>query len=84
MSILAPVIWWALFATKVFALVDCLGRKQYDFEMADTLPKRIWLIILPLCLLVDVLQFQNPLGLLSLLGTLAALTYLAQLRGSTY
>ena len=84
MSVLLPAIWWVLFATKVFALIDCLGRKQYDFEMADTLAKRIWLIILPLALLVDVLYFQHPLALLPLAGTLAALVYLAQLRGSSY
>ncbi|MCD9154116.1 DUF2516 family protein [Aeromicrobium duanguangcaii] len=83
MALVTPVIWWLLLATKVFALVDCVRRKPYDFEMAGTLPKNIWLVILPVSILVDVV-FQNPLGILPLLGTVAALVYLAQTRGSGY
>ncbi len=52
--------------------------------MADTLQKKVWLVILSVSVAADLLYFQQPLGLLSLLGTLAALTYLAQLRGSDY
>jgi len=84
MSVVTTVIWWLLLCTKVFALVDCVRRKPYDFEMAGTLPKNIWLIILPLAILVDIVIWQRPLSLLPLLGTLGALTYLAQTRGSGY
>lgn len=83
MSVVTTVIWWLLLCTKVFALVDCVRRKPYDFEMAGTLPKNIWLIILPLAILIDIV-LPNPLSLLPLLGTLGALTYLAQTRGSGY
>ncbi|MBC9227232.1 DUF2516 family protein [Aeromicrobium sp. 636] len=83
MALVTPLIWWLLLATKVFALVDCVRRKPYDFEMAGTLPKNIWLVILPVSILVDIV-FQNPLGILPLLGTVAALVYLAQTRGSGY
>ena len=84
MSMLLPVLWWPLFAAKIFALIDCIFRKPYDFEMADSLQKKLWLVILSVSVAADLLYFQQPLGLLSLLGTLAALTYLAQLRGSDY
>lgn len=83
MSFVTGVIWWALLCTKVFALVDCVRRKPYDFEMANTLPKNVWLIILPLAIFIDVI-WRDPIGILPLLGTLGALTYLAQTRGSGY
>lgn len=83
MFLLTTVIWWLLLCTKVFALVDCARRKPYDFEMAGTLPKHIWLVILPLAILVDVV-FSDPLSILPLLGTVAALVYLAQTRGSGF
>lgn len=83
MTFLTLAIWWLLICTKVFALVDCIRRKPYDFEMAGTLPKNIWLLILPLAIFVDVV-WQNPLGILPLLGTLGALVYLAQTRGSGF
>ncbi|GAA3536219.1 hypothetical protein AFL01nite_08650 [Aeromicrobium flavum] len=83
MVFVTPVIWWLLLCTKVFALVDCVRRKPYDFEMAGTLPKNVWLIILPLSIFVDVV-FRDPISILPLLGTVAALVYLAQTRGSGY
>lgn len=83
MFFVTDVIWWILMCTKVFALVDCVRRKPYDFEMAGTLPKRVWLIILPLAIFVDVV-WRSPLGILPLLGTVGALVYLAQTRGSGY
>ncbi|MFS0886659.1 DUF2516 family protein [Aeromicrobium sp. 179-A 4D2 NHS] len=83
MFVVTSVIWWLLLCTKVFALVDCVRRKPYDFEMAGTLPKNVWLLILPLAILVDIV-WRSPLGLLPLLGTVGALVYLAQTRGSGY
>ncbi len=83
MFIVTQAIWLALLCTKVFALVDCVRRKQYDFEMSDTLPKNIWLVILSLAVFIDVV-WHNPIGMLPLLGTLGAFVYLAQLRGSSY
>lgn len=83
MTFVTVTIWWVLLGTKVFALIDCVRRKPYDFEMADTLPKNVWLVILPLAILIDLL-WRTPLGILPLMGTLAALVYLAQTRGSGY
>ena len=71
----------ALFAAKGFALVDCVARRSSQFSALDTLPKQTWLIILGLAVLAHVL-FWYPLQLLNLVGTVAALVYLAQVRGS--
>nr|MCW2727711.1 hypothetical protein [Aeromicrobium sp.] len=71
----------ALFAAKGFALVDCVARRSAQFTHLDTLPKQTWLIVLGLALLAHLL-FWYPLGLLNLIGTVAALVYLAQVRGS--
>ncbi|MBC7631283.1 DUF2516 family protein [Aeromicrobium sp.] len=80
---LSLIIGLALFVVKAFALVDCVGRPASKLESLDTLPKRTWLIILVLALLGHIISGFNPLGLLSLIGTVAALVYLAQVRGSS-
>ena len=72
----------ALFAAKGFALVDCVARPSAKFTYIETLPKQTWLIILVLALLAHLVDGFNPLGLLSLIGTVAAFVYLAQVRGS--
>ncbi|MEO6606442.1 MAG: DUF2516 family protein [Aeromicrobium sp.] len=72
----------ALFAVKAFALVDCVARPGAQFTYIETLPKRSWLIILVLAVVGHIVDGFSPLGLLSLIGTVAALVYLAQVRGS--
>ena len=79
---LSLVIGIALFAVKAFALVDCVGRRGAQFTYIETLPKRGWLIILVLAVAGHVVDGFSPLGLLSLVGTVAALVYLAQVRGA--
>lgn len=71
----------ALFVLKCVALVDCVTREESKFRAIDTLPKQTWLIILGLSFVAHLL-FWGPLGLLNLAGTVAALVYLAQVRGS--
>lgn len=81
-----------LFGAKVFALVDCIGRDRNAFDRANTLSKPLWLAILAAAVLFDLrfivlagqFSFGDPISLLGLAGTLAALVYLAQLRGSNY
>ena len=70
-----------LFAAKGFALVDCVSRRPEQLESLDTLPKRTWLIILAVSVVAH-LVFWYPLSILNLIGTVAALVYLAQVRGS--
>ena len=79
---LSLVLAFVLLAVKVFALVDCAVRDQAQFSHRDTLPKNTWLVILGLAVLATIFVDFSPLGLLSLIGTVAALVYLAQLRGS--
>jgi hypothetical protein len=78
---LSIVLSVALFAAKGFALVDCVARPSAKFTYIETLPKQTWLIILVLAVLAHLVSW-NPLGLLNLIGTVAALVYLAQVRGS--
>ena len=71
----------ALFVAKGFALVDCVSRRPSQLDSLDTLPKQTWLIILGLAVAAN-LVIWSPLGILNLVGTVAALVYLAQVRGS--
>lgn len=71
----------ALFVAKAFALVDCVARPSAQFSNLETLPKQTWLILLVLAALAH-LVLWNPLNILNLVGTVAALVYLAQVRGS--
>ena len=75
------IISIALFAAKGFALVDCVARPSAQFTYIETLPKQTWLVILVLAVLAH-LVWWNPLDLLNLAGTVGALVYLAQVRGS--
>jgi hypothetical protein len=78
---LLMILSLVLFAAKGFALVDCVARRASQFDALDTLPKQTWLILLGLTVAAHLL-FWYPLGILNLLGTVAALVYLAQVRGS--
>ena len=71
-----------LLVIKGFALIDCIGRSEGSFELKSQLPKQTWLILLVLALVAHLVS-PAPLGLLNLIGTVAALVYLAQLRGSS-
>lgn len=73
-----------LFVVKVYAFADALTRRPVDIQLRSQLSKQAWLIILGLSLAAHALVSPwNPLAILNLLGTLAALVYLAQIRGSS-
>jgi hypothetical protein len=79
------VIGVVLFAIKVFAVFDCVARAPGEFLQHGNVPKAGWLTILVLAVLAHAyVDSFNPLGLFSLIGTVAALVYLAQLRGSDH
>jgi hypothetical protein len=80
-SSLSLVLSILLFGIKVAALVDCVARDDSKFVQVGTMPRRSWLIILGLTVAVHAVTW-NPLGILNLIGTVAALVYLALLRGS--
>jgi len=82
-GVLSLVLSVVLFAIKAFALVDCVARKPGAFASASQVSKNGWLVILGLAVLAHLVSW-NPLGILNLLGTLAALVYLAQVRSKSF
>lgn len=80
---IALILSVALFAIKAFALVDCIGRSASDFDFSSNLRKPAWLVILGLTVAYHALDW-SPLALLNLVGIVAALVYLAQVRGSSH
>ncbi len=81
-STIALLLTIVLFVVKAFALGDCVARKPGDFDGAATLSKNAWLLILGVAVVAH-LVWWYPLQLLNLAGTVAALVYLAQVRGSS-
>ncbi len=75
------IVSLVLFAAKAFALIDCVARRSSDFTVIETLPRQGWLIILVLSIAGHAMSWY-PLSILNLLGTVASLVYLAQVRGS--
>lgn len=73
------VITMVLFAVKAFAFVDALGRPAQVFPAADRQTKTFWLLILGLFLVAHMLSW-HPIGLLNLIGTIAALVYVLDVR----
>ena len=69
----------ALFALKAFAFLDALSRPEKVFPAADRQTKKFWLLILGL-FLVEHIIFWQVIGLLSLIGTIAALVYVLDVR----
>jgi len=76
------VVSLVLLVVKGFAVVDAVARPAGQFEVHQTLPKQTWLIILALSFVAHLLM-PSPVGLLNLVGTVAAMVYLAQVRGSS-
>ena len=81
-GLLSGVLSLVLFAVKVFALADCVARKPAVFEYRSQVSRNGWLVILGLAVVAHVVSL-SPLSILNLLGTVAALVYLAQLRGNS-
>jgi hypothetical protein len=65
-----------------FAVVDALRRKGSLFPHAGRLSKSVWLGILGAAFLIALVSFASPstLGLLNVLGVIAAGVYLADVR----
>jgi len=76
---LVLAIFLVLLAVKIFALVDALVRPAAAYVSEGKLTKPAWLLILGLALAVD-LVLNNPIQIISLIGTVAAFVYLADAR----
>ena len=73
------VVSLAMFAAQVFAFVDSLTHRAEAYTAADKLTKQAWCIILGLAVVAHVLIWE-PLSLFNLVGTIAAVVYLVDVR----
>ena len=75
-SLIATLV---LFALKGFCLVDALVRPAPAYLAADKNKKEFWLLILGVALLAHIVAW-HPISLLNLIGTVAALVYVLDVR----
>ena len=69
----------ALLAVKLWAFVDAIPRRADAYVATGKMTKQAWLLILGIALLAAIV-FPGPLGLLSIVGTVAAFVYLLDVR----
>ncbi|UYM06877.1 DUF2516 family protein [Solicola gregarius] len=75
-SAVETAITFVLLAIKGFAFIDAATRPAAQFLAADKQTKQLWLILLGLAFVANLLIIQ-PISLLNLAGTVAALVYVA-------
>jgi hypothetical protein len=68
------VIFFAIVLVKLFAFIDAASRPDVAFLSTDKQTKKFWLIVLVLALV------SSFLGFLSIIGLVAALVYLLDVR----
>jgi hypothetical protein len=79
------LLWYAVAALRLWALVDCLTRRSSAFPAVDKLTKPAWVAILLVSGLLGTL-FSLPVGstnvvqIISLASIVAACVYLADVR----
>jgi hypothetical protein len=73
------VLTVVLFVVQAWTFVDALTRRPDQFVAADKLTKQAWLIILGLALVAHAL-FWEPLNFLNLVGAVAAIVYMVDVR----
>ena len=78
-SLVLFVCWWVLLGVKVFAVFDALIRKDAFYVAADKQNKAFWLLLLVVFLALHIIV-PSVLNPLNLIGTVAALVYLADVR----
>ncbi|HEV2640850.1 MAG TPA: DUF2516 family protein [Actinocrinis sp.] len=69
----------ALLIFKVFAFVDALIRPGAAYEAAGKLTKVAWLLFLGLAAVADLL-WGGVMSILTILGTIAAIVYMVDVR----
>lgn len=68
-----------IFVLQGWAFVDAVSHRTEAYPAADKLTKPAWLIILGLALAVHLFVW-NPISLLNIAGTIAAIVYLVDVR----
>jgi hypothetical protein len=78
-SLVWEIAFFALLAVKVFAFVDALTRPAEAYVAAGKLTKPAWLLILGLAV-AAAFVWPSVIGLLSIVGIVAAFVYLLDVR----
>jgi hypothetical protein len=78
-SLVWEIAFFVLLAVKVFAFVDALVRPTQAYVAAEKLTKPAWLLILGLTV-ATALVWPSVIGLLSIVGIVAAFVYLLDVR----
>ena len=78
-SAFMTILTLALFVVQAWTFLDALTRRPDYFVAADKLTKPAWLIILGLALVAHML-FWEPMNILNLVGAVAAIVYLVDVR----
>lgn len=78
-GLILSVLTLIVFVAQAWAFIDAVSRRPDAFVAADKLTKQAWLIILGLALAAHMLIW-SPISILNLIGTVAALVYLLDVR----
>ena len=73
------VVTLVLFAVQAFAFIDAVSHRAEAYPAADKLTKPAWLIILGVALAAHMIIW-NPISFLNIIGTIAALVYVLDVR----
>ena len=74
------VLAFVLLAVKIYAFVSSLTFSAGSYEAAGKLTKPTWTILLGLGVVLQVLLLNNPIGILNLIFTIAAIVYVVDVR----
>ena len=69
----------ALFAIEAWAFVDAISHRPEAFEAAGKQTKTLWLILLGVALAAHMLIW-HPIHLLNMIGAIASIVYLVDVR----
>jgi hypothetical protein len=78
-SLIETFISLAMFVAQAFAFVDAATHRPDAYVAGDKLTKKAWMIILGLAVAAHML-FWDPINLFNLVGIVAALVYLVDVR----
>lgn len=78
-SLILTVVGLGLLILKVYALIDCVQRPAAAFLAHGKLSKPAWLAILGFALLLHLVG-GGGIGLLGIIGTIAAIVYLVDVK----
>ena len=77
-GLLLTALFLGLLVLKAYAFADCLRRPAGAFVAYGKLSKPAWLAITAASVLLQL--FSGPLGLLSIVGTVASIVYLVDVK----